>query len=157
MFKKIRVTNFPPSDKPVMIWDGHCGFCKYWVTRWKAMTGNSIVYKTFQDAAAEFPDIPLKEFKKASRLIEPDGRIYSGPDSAYRSYDYASERDYPFHRWYTNYGLFRSFSDHTYNFIAKNRPVMFRITKILFGDDPLNFKPYWAFYIFLLIALFYLL
>ena len=86
MFTKFYRTNYPPTEKPMMVWDGECGFCKYWVTRWKMYTGDRITYKTYQEVASQFKDIPLKEFKKASRLIEPNGSVYSGPDSAYRSF-----------------------------------------------------------------------
>ncbi|MAW95732.1 MULTISPECIES: thiol-disulfide oxidoreductase [unclassified Leeuwenhoekiella] len=157
MFQKITQTKFPPKEKPVLIWDGTCGFCKYWVTRWQAMTGEALKYRTYQEAAADFPDFPLKEFKKASRLVEPDGTIYAGPDSAYRSYDYAKGKKYPFHNWYQKSSVFRKLSDHGYNFIAKHRPFMFKVTKMLFGSNPLHFKLYWLMYILLIFALFFML
>ncbi len=155
MFQKILQTKFPPSEKPLLIWDGTCGFCKYWVTRWKAATGDTLEYKTYQEAASQFPDIPLKEFKKASRLIETNGRMYSGPDSAYRCYDYVENKNYLFHHWYEQNQFFRKLSDHGYNFIAKNRPFMFRLTKIMFGSNPLQLKPYWLLYILGLFTLFF--
>ncbi|MGB3775433.1 MAG: DCC1-like thiol-disulfide oxidoreductase family protein [Leeuwenhoekiella sp.] len=157
MFLKIGHTEFPPKGKPVLIWDGNCGFCKYWVTRWQHIAGDQISFRTFQDAASSFKDIPLKEFKKASRLIEPSGSIYSGPDSAYRLYDYSSNHDYPYHNWYAKKVLFMKLSDHGYNWIAKHRPFMFRLTKILFGTDPLSLKYYWLFYILALMIVFYLI
>jgi predicted DCC family thiol-disulfide oxidoreductase YuxK len=80
MFTKIHKTNFPPSQ-PTIVWDGECKFCRWWKSRWQLETGKNIRYLTYQKVAGEFPDIPPKEFKKASRLIESDGRIYSGPDS----------------------------------------------------------------------------
>ena len=153
MFQKIKKTNFPPKEKPVLIWDGTCGFCKYWVTRWKMKTKDAIVYKTYQDAHKDFPDIPLKEFKKASRLIELDGSIYSGPDSAYRCYTYSDAIKWNAHRWYINNRSFQRLSDHGYNFIAKHRPEMFKLTKLLFGPNPTDFKPYWVFYILAIILL----
>ena len=137
-----------------MVWDGQCGFCKYWITRWKRMTGDQVDYKTFQEVAGDFADIPLKEFKKASRLIEPDGKVYSGPDSAYRSYDFSQKRNYPFHNWYLKNGWFQKASDRVYNHIAKNRPFYHELTTTLFGKDPLRLKPYWVIYLLALISLF---
>ena len=72
----------------MMVWDGECGSCKYWITYWKSRTGNSVDYRTFQKVSAQFEDISLEEFKKASRLIEVDGSVYSGPDSAFRTFRY---------------------------------------------------------------------
>lgn len=155
MFGKINKTKFPPQDKPVLIWDGNCGFCKYWVTRWKRMTGDSLNYRTFQEASQDFPDIPLKEFKKASRIIEFDGSVYSGPDSAYRSYDYG-DKSYPWHSWYSTYPVFTWLSDHGYNWIAKHRSFMFKVTHAFFGKNPLSLKPYWLLYLILIVAAVYL-
>ena len=95
----------------------------------------------------------LKEFKKASRLIELDGSIYSGPDSAYRCYTYSDSIKWNAHRWYVNNRSFQRLSDHGYNFIAKHRPEMFKLTKLLFGPNPTDFKPYWVFYILAIILL----
>ena len=157
MFQKIKKTKFPPDTKPIFMWDGTCGFCKYWVTRWKLKTKDTIAYKTYQEAHKAFPDIPLKEFKKASRLIEPDGSVYSGPDSAYRCYTYSDSLKINMHKWYTNSRSFQHLSDHGYNFIAKNRPFMFKLTKLLLGSDPTHFKPYWLYYIITIILLVFII
>src|SRR5690606_26091739 len=103
MFSKIEKTAFPPNEKPMMVWDGECGFCKYWITRWKSKTDDRIEYQTFQQVAENYKDIPLKEFKKASRFIETDGYVFSGPDSAYKSFTYFGKEDSRWHRWYAKY------------------------------------------------------
>ncbi|MGO4912190.1 thiol-disulfide oxidoreductase DCC family protein [Leeuwenhoekiella sp. W20_SRS_FM14] len=157
MFQKLNRTTHIPNSKPILIWDGACGFCKFWVTRWKFATGDAVYYTTFQESAHNFPDIPLKEFKKASRFIDLDGFIYSGPDSAYKLYESIPSKDYPFHRWYIKYSAFRWLSDHAYNFIAKNRPMVFRWVKILFGSNPTNLKPYWLLYIFCILLFVFVL
>lgn len=151
MFQKISHTIYPP-DKPTIVWDGTCGFCKFWVTRWKDKTGSSVDYTPYQDVAEHYKDVPLKEFKKASRLIEPNGNIYSGPDSAYRCYDHTGKH-YPFHKWYRHYSFFRTLSDHGYNWIAKNRSFMFKVTHLFFGKNPTSLKPYWLFYLLTLILI----
>ena len=147
MFAKIKKTTYPPSKKPMLVWDGECGFCGYWVTRWKCKTKGAIDFNTYQEVSKDYPDIPEKEFKKASRLIDTEGIIYSGPDSAYKSLSYSSKQLLPFHKWYRNYSFFTWLSDHAYNFIAKNRSFFFKITKICFGSDPLRPKSYWQGYL----------
>ncbi|MDC7996050.1 thiol-disulfide oxidoreductase DCC family protein [Altibacter sp. HG106] len=149
MFQKFTKTKYPPEHKPVLVWDGECGFCAFWVQRWKKKTQGRIDFVTYQEIASHFQDIPLKEFKKASRLIEPDGSVFSGPDSAYRSYSY-SAHPLPWHRWYTNFRWFTWLSDHGYNVIAKNRPFFFRVTRILFGNNPEKLRPYWLLYLLVL-------
>jgi predicted DCC family thiol-disulfide oxidoreductase YuxK len=142
MFAKIQKTQSPPSQA-LFVWDGECGFCKYWIIIWKSKTTN-LNYKTFQEVSGEFPDIPLKEFKKASRLIEIDGSVFSGPDSAYRTFWYFEKTQKHWHRWYQQSSLFRQLSDHGYNFIAKNRPLMMKLTLAFWGKNPVNRKPYWV-------------
>jgi predicted DCC family thiol-disulfide oxidoreductase YuxK len=155
MFQKISKTqNKPP--KPLMIWDGECGFCKYWIIVWNQKSEN-IEFNTFQEVADHYPEIPLKEFKKASRFIDTDGHIYSGPDSAYMSLAQFNKPITFLHHWYEKYPWFRWISDHAYNEIAKNRPIMMTLTIAFWGNDPLNRKPYWAAWLLGLISVFYLL
>jgi len=152
MFTKFDKTSFPPNQKPILVWDGECGFCKFWVIHFKKKTGDSVAYRTYQEVASQFKDIPLKEFKKASRLIETDGKIYSGPDSAYRTLTHSNINSM-WHRWYKNKPWFTWLSDHGYNHIAKNRSFYFKVTKLFFGKNPEGLKAYWLVYIVLLLLL----
>lgn len=157
MFSKILRTDYPPEDLPVLIWDGECGFCRYWVTHWSLKTQGSINYKTYQEVADHFPDIPLKEFKKASRLIEPEGTVYSGPDSAFRVFTYYKKPKRFWHNLYTRNNWFTAISDRVYNFIAKHRKLMFRLTVFFFGKNPQAIKPYWLVAILIVLVLLFLL
>ncbi|MGY5846876.1 thiol-disulfide oxidoreductase DCC family protein [Salegentibacter sp. HM20] len=154
MFAKILCTKYPP-EMPTLVWDGDCGFCKFWKTTWEIKTPNRLHYETYQKLSGKFPDIPLKEFKKASRLIEPDGKVYSGPDSAYRALYHAGNEAW--HKWYHKSSIFRKFSDHFYNHIAKNRGFYFKLTQILFGNNPHQLKSYWLLYLLSLLLIILLL
>ncbi|MFC3415458.1 thiol-disulfide oxidoreductase DCC family protein [Algoriphagus hitonicola] len=151
MFKSIQKTQFPPQE-PLFVWDGKCGFCKYWIIFWKSKT-KGLEYQTFQDVAENFPDIPLKEFKKASRLIEKDGAVFSGPDSAYRTFWYFKKPMKIWHHWYQRSSLFRKFSDQLYVTISKNRPFLMKMTLAFWGKNPLSQKPYWILWLIALILL----
>jgi len=153
MFTKIKKTDYAPKAKPVLIWDGECGFCKFWVIRLKQRTKDNITYRTYQEAAKRFPDIPLREFRRASRLIEKDGRVYSGPDSLYRSLDHADTNSLSWHRWYQKHAWFTKLSDQGYNYMAKNRPFMFKLTKTFFGERPEKLFHYWLIYAIALVVL----
>ncbi len=154
MFGKISHTKHLPAQT-TLVWDGKCGFCKFWKTRWEAHSPPEIRFCSYQECAEEFPDIPLKEFKKASRLIEKDGSVYSGPDSAYRILWHQGNKKW--HQWYISLAWFRKLSDHGYNHIAKNRHFYFRLTKILVGRDSLNFKAYWLLFLIVIVILILLL
>ena len=154
MFTKIDFTNHKPNT-PVLVWDGHCGFCKFWKTRWEIRTGSQVKYITLQEHSHDFPDIPEKEFKKASRLITKDGKIFSGPDSAYKAMWFGGVKKW--HSWYHKSSFFQQISDHGYNHIAKNRSFYYKLTVNLFGNNPKSLKPYWLIYLLFLIAIIYLL
>ncbi len=155
MFQKIHKTGFPPAGKPVLVWDGHCGFCAYWVARWQKITGEKVEYKTFQETAEIFADIPLKEFKKASRLIDTQGFVYSGPRSAFRTLKIGGSGWKFLDDWYATRPWFEKLCDNTYNWIAKNRPFMFRLTKAMFGANPHQPRPFWVIYVGILVYFIY--
>ncbi len=133
-------------EKPLLIWDGQCGFCHYWVIRWKIMTGESVNYEPYQDAAGRFPAIPQEEFRRAAFLIEPNGNVYRGMGAAYRTFTYGRRWGWLF-RLYQSWGLFRKTSDRLYRWIARHRALMFRLTKLLWGKNPANPKLYWLVYL----------
>lgn len=146
MFQKIERTAHPPKHKPIMIWDGQCGFCQFWITRWSKFTGSKIDYATYQGASADFPDINKRHFMMASRLIETDGTIYSGPRSAYRTFTYGSKWGF-LDKWYLNKKWFTKLSDRLYVLVTKNRGFLFKVTKWMFGANPEEPRPFWAIYL----------
>ena len=135
-----------------MIFDGDCSFCKYWISYWQNLSGEQIDFQAYQEVSSRFPDIHIQYFKEASRFIESDGGVYGGPDSAYRSL-FAIGRLKSLHRWYSKWAWFRSISDHLYNLIAHNRGFFFKLSKLLYGSDPTNLKPFWAIYLFIILFL----
>ena len=152
MFTSIDHTDYPPS-KPLFLWDGKCGFCQFWKIYWDRRSEGRLVFEPFQNAATQFKDIPEAEFAKASRLIEPDGKVYSGPNSAYRSFTYFKNGTHFWHNLYERQRWFRFLSDHGYIWIAKNRAFMFRVTKLMFGKNPRKLKYYWVYYILALVMI----
>lgn len=146
MFTKLQETLFPPPHKPLMVFDGNCGFCKYWVIRWKKISGLEVDYKPYQEVAANFKDVPEFHFKEAVRYISVDGTIFNGPDAAYITY-YNKNQVKFLHRWYKEKPWFAKFSDVAYQFVADNRNTMSKITVRLFGKNPANPKPYWKYYL----------
>ncbi len=138
-----------------MVWDGECGFCRYWTIRWQKITGTKVKYVPYQEVYKDFPDIDQKHFRQASRLIEPDGKVFSGPRSAYRTFTYG--RKWAFlDRWYETKSWFQKLSDWLYNRVAQNRSMLFKLTKALFGSDPHNTKPFWVIYLALVVYFIYI-
>ncbi|MFT5668720.1 MAG: putative DCC family thiol-disulfide oxidoreductase YuxK [Vicingaceae bacterium] len=146
MFSKLNQTLYPPKQKPLMVFDGNCGFCKYWVIRWKKISGLGVDYKPYQEVAVNFKDIEEEHFKEAVRYIDLDGTIYNGPDAAYITY-YNKNQVKFLHQWYVSKPVFKVLSDVAYQFVADNRNTMSKITIRLFGKNPANPKPYWKYYL----------
>lgn len=138
-----------------MVWDGACGFCAYWTTRWSKMTNNMVEYKPYQEVARNFKDIDEQHFKEASRLIETSGEIFSGPRSAYRTFTYTNSFWQFLDKWYAHKPWFASLSDKAYNLVAQNRSACFKVTKLLFGSNPKEPKPFWFIYVSILAYLIY--
>jgi predicted DCC family thiol-disulfide oxidoreductase YuxK len=69
----LRVQSPPP--KPLLVFDGDCGFCRRWIARWKRATGEAVDYQPFQDDAVtrQYPEIPRADFEHSVHLILPDG------------------------------------------------------------------------------------
>lgn len=155
-YKELDKTSYPPSIKPLLIWDGACGFCHYWILRWKNITGNEIEYERYETAAKKFPDIPKKRFKEAVRLIDTNGKIYSGAAAAYRSLNLNKKCKF-LYRLYQRSCFFRKFSDGIYNIIAANRPILYYLSIWLWGKNPIKQKPYWIFYLSILLIILFLI
>lgn len=153
MFSKLTSTQFPPKEKPVMVWDGNCGFCLYWTTKWSKVTLNKVEYLPYQIAKDQFTDIEEFHFTEASRLIDMDGRIYSGPQSAYKTLTFGSKWAF-LNQWYEKNKIFSRFSDLLYHLVAKNRNILFRLSKLSFGSNPQVSRPFWI--VYLAIALYFL-
>jgi predicted DCC family thiol-disulfide oxidoreductase YuxK len=128
-------TKYPPKKKALMVYDGNCGFCKYWLVKWKKISAEQIDYEPFQTAAQRFDDIPLQEFQNAVQLILTNGEVYSGAKAAYFTYTINKKLPFLF-RAYLKISAFRWISDRIYRLIAQNRNRAFLLTKVLFGPDP---------------------
>ncbi len=147
MFVKLSKTKYPPSPKPIMAWDEDCGFCRYWVIKWKRITGDHITYEPFQKVYKNFPDIELKYFKQAIRFIDVDGSIHTGPEAVFHALNRYGEK----WKWvmplYRGFWPFRFLSDYFYAFVSRNRTWMYKVTIRLFGRNPAKPKYYWGFYL----------
>ena len=145
MFSKLDRTAYPPKQKPMMVYDGNCGFCKYWVVKWMKITKLSVDYRSFQEVAERYKDIPTEYFRSAVRYIDVDGKIISGPDAAYVAY-YTQNKVTFLHQWYVKGKWFMKLSDSAYQWIADHRSFMSKMSVILFGKDPNQPKAYWKIY-----------
>lgn len=136
----------------MMVFDGQCGFCKYWVIRWKKMSADKIDFQPYQKVSSSFQDIEQKHFKEAVRYIDLNGKIYSGPAAAYYTYYIRDKVKFLF-LWYENKTWFRKQNDLIYQWIADNRSFVFEVCIKMLGKNPRETKHYWLIYLLAVIAI----
>jgi hypothetical protein len=56
------------QDPPTLVYDGECGICRYWVTYWQDLTEDRVIYRSYQEAATDFPSIPVTQRDLADTL-----------------------------------------------------------------------------------------
>ena len=121
-----------PEMHPTLIYDGDCGICKRWVTYWAGLTGVQVVYRTYQDAANDYPGIPLESFRRAIQFVEPDDHVYSGAAATFRVLRHAPGRRI----WWWLYAHVPGFApaaEWTYRFFAQRRGLLNQVTRLLWG------------------------
>ena len=95
-------------NKPVLFFDGDCGFCRRWIERWREITGNALDY-----APSEKPESSVI-------LIDVDGKTFRGAEAVFRSLALS-----PSHRWlsWTYYRLpgVKLVSEALYRLVASHR------------------------------------
>ncbi len=134
---KTKPDKLPKVARPsilTMVYDGDCGFCTFWIERWRAMTGEKIHYVSYQKCGDQFSPLSKKEFQSSVFLIHPDGTINSGAEAVFKSF--SLNRFLGYLSWiYKRIGFFRSLSESAYSFVAKHRSFFSKITKLLWGKS----------------------
>lgn len=123
-----------PPPKPLVVYDGDCGFCKLWIARWQEITDGRVDYAPLQEAAARFPEVPRAAFEHAVKLIEPDGQVRSGAEAVLRSL--GAGRPFALGRWsYEHIPGFGPLAEVAYAFVASHRELAGGVTSVLWGGD----------------------
>ena len=121
-----------PHPVPTLVYDGDCAICRYWVSYWQGLTGEHVLYRPYQEAALEFPSIPVETFQRAMQLIERDGQVYSGAAATFRVLRNAPGRGV----WWWCYQKLPGFapmSEWAYAYLARRRGLLSRVTHLLWG------------------------
>lgn len=119
--------------KPLLVYDGDCGFCRLWIARWRAATGDRVDYAPYQEVAARFPGVPRERFAGAVQLLDADGRWYGGADAVFRTLATAPGRRWPLWLYRRLPGV-RPVTEAAYRLVAANRPLLYRVTRWIWGD-----------------------
>jgi predicted DCC family thiol-disulfide oxidoreductase YuxK len=118
--------------KPLLIYDGDCGFCVYWARYWQKLTGKRVDYAPYQDVAGDFPNISQREFRSAVQYVAPDGTIAGGAEASFLTLSHAEGKNF----WlmlYRHLPGFAALAEFVYAFIAAHRPAFYSLTLALWG------------------------
>ena len=107
-------------------------FCRLWIDFWKQLTGDHVAYAPYQEAAAQFPQIPVENFKRAVHLVLPDGEVLTAAHAVFRSL--ALRPNYAWMLWaYHHIPAFAAISEWIYRLVAAHRSFFYRVTVFLWG------------------------
>ena len=122
-----------PPDRPVLVFDGDCGFCRFWIARWRHRTGETVDYEPLQhpDIPRRFPEIPRERFARAVQLIEADGRVSEAAEAVFRLLALGRRRA-PL--WaYEHVPGVAPVTERAYRVIADHRSFWAAVTTLLWG------------------------
>jgi predicted DCC family thiol-disulfide oxidoreductase YuxK len=121
-----------PRSRPLLIFDGECGFCRYWVNYWRARTGSAVDYAPYQEVGAEFAEIPVEAFARSIYFIGTDGHVAKGAEASFRTLSCAPERR-PWLWLYLRVPGFAIVTEALYAWISGHRYAFARLSRLLFG------------------------
>src|SRR5256885_15853556 len=121
-----------PLQRPVVLYDGQCGFCKRHVARWSALAGGAIEFLPYQGNVERFPGITTDAVSRAVHLIEPDGTLTRGAEAVFRIAALSRKRPW-LQSCYEKIPAFRSVTETGYEWIAAHRNLVDPIDRVLFG------------------------
>src|SRR4051812_46833686 len=127
-------------QRPVVLYDGKCGFCKRHIARWSALSADRIEYCASQDSYERFPQLHKQDLDRAVHLVETDGTVRRGADAVFRI---ASISDHPFAWWcYRHLPGFAAMTEAGYDWVASHRNFVDPIDRWLFGKstDPTSHR-----------------
>ena len=112
------------SSKPLLIYDGKCGFCRIWLDYWRKLTGDRVEYAPSQEVGERYPQIPKGDFSLGVQLVRPDGSVASNARAVFETLGLS--------RFYSPLAPVWEFG---YGIIARHRDFFYHLTKWTFGTQ----------------------
>jgi lipase maturation factor 1 len=120
--------------RPLVIYDGRCGFCLLWIARWRQRTGEGVDFEPSEAVRDRFPEIPEEALAEAVQLILPDGQVFSGAEAVARMLGLGSGS--AFWLWiYRHIPGAAPAAELAYRAVASHRPAATAVTRVLWGSS----------------------
>ncbi|RKG67719.1 DUF393 domain-containing protein [Corallococcus terminator] len=119
--------------RPLVLFDGDCGFCKRWVERWRGDTQGRVRFVRASGWLRRLLGISKSHMRRAMQLVEPSGRRSSGAEAVFRMLAWSP---YPGTRFAARLGLLpgiKQGAGAVYSLIARNRRRASRLDTWLFS------------------------
>ncbi len=124
-----------PRDRPLLVFDGDCAFCRFWLERWKSTLGDRVDDAPYQEIDTEHEGLPELDFAEAVVLVARDGEIHRGARAVFEALSLAPGRAWP-RALYRRLPGFAAASEWSYRWIARHRGAASRLTRWGVGPDP---------------------
>lgn len=124
------------DPRPLLVFDGRCGFCRRWIPRWRQLTGDRVRYEAFlgEDAPSPLPEVPPATLRRAVHLRLPDGRVVAGAEAVAELGGFTAGPPI-FRALYRHLPGFAPLAELAYRGVAATRSVWDRLTAALVGPD----------------------
>ncbi|MBI4383830.1 MAG: DUF393 domain-containing protein [Nitrospinae bacterium] len=110
----------PERERPILIYDGDCQFCRRWTARWRRMTGDRVDYAPYQEVADGFPDITRDRFDASVQFVDKDETVYTGAEAVFRALAHAPGMGWTLAAYRSVPG-FAVTAERVYRFVARRR------------------------------------
>jgi predicted DCC family thiol-disulfide oxidoreductase YuxK len=119
-------------NRPLLVFDGDCSFCKAWIEYWQKLTGERVLYTPYQEIGSRFPDLPQKDFASAVTLFLPAGEVRSGAHAVFTLLAMLPGKGWML--WlYLHVPGFALIAELAYRTVAKHRSFCYWATGALWG------------------------
>ena len=123
---------------PILVFDGDCAFCRFWIDRWRLRTGDRLEYHPFQsdEVARRFPQLSRDRCQRAVRFVDADGTVYEAAEAVLRALAQNGGSTAASIGWllYRRAPGFPSIAGLAYRLIARHRPLADRVRKCAWGS-----------------------
>lgn len=119
-----------------MVYDGDCGFCKFWIHRWAHRTGSRVDYISSQElqATKRYPEIPAGDFATSVQLIGVDGEVVHGAEAVFRAFALTPHGQWPLNL-YVALPAFEHVTEWAYALVARHRRFFSFLTRLGWGSE----------------------